>query len=242
MSLTGKNNCRWSAVDDKYQITVAVNSKASTDAGNDLLLLIDKSKENTGKTFENVSSDSGFCDYDTLQEVIENRDENILLPDKRYEATINEDTAKGKYDGAKFERTENGGLVCPNGEELEVKQQINEDGHTKTVYTGKNCQACQNHDECTKAKNRTVTIDSREKYRDIMRDRLQSEKGRNIYKNRKWIVECPHGNDQKNMGWIQHHLRGLAKASLEFSLIRISSNIGKIAKYKSNEILAMACI
>ena len=53
-----------------------------------------------------------------------------------------------------------------------------------------------------------------------MWERLQSRKGSSIYRKRKWIVEAPHGNDQKNLGWRQHHLRSLPKAQLEFQLIR----------------------
>jgi hypothetical protein len=53
-------------------------------------------------------------------------------------------------------------------------------------------------------------------------------------------VEPNHGHDQKNLGWRQHHLRGLPKATLEFQLLRLAGNIGKIARYKAHEFLAMA--
>jgi hypothetical protein len=52
-------------------------------------------------------------------------------------------------------------------------------------------------------------------------------------------VEPNHGHDQKNLGWRQHHLRGLPKAALEFQLLRLAGNIGKIARYKAHEFLAM---
>jgi len=52
-------------------------------------------------------------------------------------------------------------------------------------------------------------------------------------------VEPLHGHDQKNLGWRQHYLRGLAKAALEFLLVRMARNIGKIARYKARELLAM---
>jgi hypothetical protein len=68
-----------------------------------------------------------------------------------------------------------------------------------------------------------------------MRDRLQSEKGRENYRKRQGIVEPAHGNDQKNLGFKQHYLRGKKKASVEFLLIRLAQNIGKIARYKAAE-------
>ena len=48
-----------------------------------------------------------------------------------------------------------------------------------------------------------------------------------------------HGNDQKNKKWTQHLLRGIKKTEIEFMLIRIGSNLGKIIRYRSNELLAM---
>ena len=72
-----------------------------------------------------------------------------------------------------------------------------------------------------------------------MRDKLRSDKGREIYTKRQWIVEAGHGDDQHNKGWRQHLLRGKAKAGLEFVLVRIGSNLGKIARYRAREVLAM---
>jgi hypothetical protein len=57
---------------------------------------------------------------------------------------------------------------------------------------------------------------------------------------RQGLAEPLHGDDQKNKGWRQHHLRGFAKAAGEFLLIRIATNIGKIVRYRSSEVLAMA--
>jgi len=56
---------------------------------------------------------------------------------------------------------------------------------------------------------------------------------------RQGIAEPLHGDDQKNRGWRQHHLRGLSKASLESVLIRIATNLGKIVRYRAAEIMAL---
>jgi hypothetical protein len=73
-----------------------------------------------------------------------------------------------------------------------------------------------------------------------MREKLSSDAGREAYMKRQGASEPVHGDDQKNKGWTQHHLRGLAKARGEFLLIRIATNIAKIIKYRSPEILALA--
>ncbi|HCM28667.1 MAG TPA: hypothetical protein DIC34_19400 [Treponema sp.] len=64
---------------------------------------------------------------------------------------------------------------------------------------------------CTKAKDgkRRVSHDSREPFRDIMRERLRSPADREVYSQRQGIVESNHGHDQKNLDWRKHHLRGL---------------------------------
>ena len=57
---------------------------------------------------------------------------------------------------------------------------------------------------------------------------------------RQGLSEPLHGDDQKNKGWKQHHLRGLARVAGEFLLIRIATNLGKMVRNRSPEILAMA--
>ncbi len=81
-------------------------------------------------------------------------------------------------------------------------------------------------------------IDAGERCGDLMRKKLSREGGRGAYMRRQGLAEPLHGDDQKNRGWKQHHLRGLAKAKGEFLLMRIATNLGKIAKYRGAEILA----
>jgi len=117
-----------------------------------------------------------------------------------------------------------------------------DDGHTERTFVGTGCAGCPSRSACTKAKDgkRHVSYDSREPFRDVMRERLRSSEGREAYRRRQGIVESNHGHDQKNLGWRQHHLRGLPKATLEFQLLRLAGNIGKIARYKARELLALA--
>jgi len=232
-----------SAVDGIYGVTCAVKTDVTLDKADDLLKLVDMAKENTGGAHENVTADSAFCDYEVLEKVEEEREENFLLPDMRFETAEKDKGAKGKYDSSHFEKREDGVIICPEGHTMEVKT-VNryKDGHTVTIYEGTGCGSCIFHDECTKGKKRTIAIDGREGYREIMREKLRSDKGREVYIERQGIVEPVHGDDQKNKGWRQHHLRGLAKASLEFMLIRIGSNLGKITRYRAQELMLMPIV
>jgi hypothetical protein len=73
-----------------------------------------------------------------------------------------------------------------------------------------------------------------------MREKLSTPAGREIYSKRQGLIESLHGDDQKNKKWIQHHLRGLKKAALEFLLIRIAGNLGLIIKHRAEAVLSFA--
>jgi len=230
-----------SAVDSMYGVTCAVQTETELDKPKDMLALVDKTKEATGETFLNISADSAFCDYATLKEVQTNREENFLLPDKKFKVSLQNNSKKGIFDGEKFERTDQGGVICPAGHPMILKRtEVFTDGHITKRFEGTQCEVCPFHDKCTKGKKRTIHIDSREIYREEMRRKLISDEGRERYMERQWVVEAPHGDDQKNRGWRQHHLRGRLKALGEFVLIRIVSNLRKIIKFRTAEVLAMS--
>ena len=229
-----------SAVDGKYGVTIAVKTTAKPDCPEDLLGLVDQAKENSRGGHENVLADSGFCNYEVLEKVEEKREGEFYIPDKRYEVTEKGGTTKGEYDISKFKRGEDGEMYCPRGQGMKlINTQRYQDGHSVLIYEGVGCEGCPEHEACTGGKKRKIAVDSREGYRERMREKLRSDKGREAYMRRQGIVEPVNGDDQKNRGWRQHHLRGKAKASLEFMLIRITSNLGKIIKYRAAELLAM---
>jgi hypothetical protein len=72
-----------------------------------------------------------------------------------------------------------------------------------------------------------------------MKEKLRSDRGRETYMKRQGSVEPVHGDDQQNKGWRQHHQRGAAKAALEFMLVRIATNLGKIARYRAMRLMAI---
>ena len=230
-----------SATDLKYGVVCAVNTTQNSDLPGDLLPLVDEAKENAGGEHEQVAADSGFADYEVLKKVEEERSEDFYLPDRRYETSKKKPGEKGKLSIERFERKEGGIIVCPAGHTMEYKRSVShEDGHQEHFYEGTHCGDCALHDRCTKRKKRIIMIDSREKYRDLMREKLSSDRGREAYMKRQGLAEPLHGDDQRNKGWKQHHLRSLEKARGEFLLMRIATNLGKIVRYRSPEILEMA--
>jgi transposase len=233
-----------SAVDGSYGITCAVVTTQTGDVPGDLFAMVDAAEKNAGKPFESVLADSGFSDYETLRAMEEDRDETFHVPDKMQEVVDSGETVRGEYDKSKFTASEDGTTMsCPEGKAMQMAREMNfDDGHTERTFVGVGCAGCPVQSACTKAKDgkRRVSYDSREPFRQIMRERLRSSEGGESYRKRQGIVESNHGHDQKNLGWRQHHLRSLQKAALEFQLLRLAGNIGKIARYKAREFLAMA--
>ena len=171
-------------------------------------------------------------------EIDKKRAEDFYVPDARFQMKKAGKLPKGKYNLDYFTRNSNGEIICPDGYSMDYKGIQKKKGNYVYRYRGTHCDKCLNHDNCTKSKFRSLEIDIREEYQTKMREKLESDKGREMYMKRQGIVEPVHGDDQKNRGWIQHHLRGYFKAKAEFILVRIASNLRKIAIYRSNEILA----
>lgn len=228
-----------STCDGKLGVVTAVQSTQNNDAPEDLLPIVDQSIKNTGRTHESIMADCGFCNYDILQKVEEEREEEFYIPDRRFSKSQDED--KGHFSIEKFTENINGDYICPIGEPMEyMRTNSFDDGHTVDIYQGTSCDICSIKKQCTDGSTRSISIDNRIPYRDSMREKLQSDKGREIYMKRQGLIEPVHGDDQKNKGWIQHHLRGLMKAAGEFLLMRIATNLALMVKYRGPDILAWA--
>ena len=230
-----------SATDEKYGVVTAVQTTQGSDCPDDLLKVVDASNANTEGEHENVSADCGFCSYDILEKVEEQRHEEFYIPDPLFENSKKDATDKKRYGVEDFNKDDEGNYTCPAGNAMKFVEVVkNGQGDDVEKYIGTGCAECPLKEKCTKGKQRSLHVDLREPYREKMREKLSSDKGREIYMKRQGLVEPLHGDDQKNKGWRQHHLRGLEKATGEFLLVRIATNLAKIIKYKSDELFMLA--
>jgi len=228
-----------SAVDEKYGVTTAVRTSQSSDCADDLEVIVDASNANAAGSHQTVSADSGFCSYEMLVD-IEERAEEFYVPDNRFEQSKKEPEEKKKYGAEDFRCDEEGNYTCPADYPMQHLGTFDGvDGARLDRYLGTGCEGCPMKGKCTKAAVRSLQVDTREPYRRKMREKLRSDEGREVYMKRQGLVEPGHGDDQKNRKWKQHHLRGREKATGEFVLVRIAANLGKIIKFKTDELLAM---
>ncbi len=204
-----------SAVDGRYGVVCAVHTSQRGDHPDDLLPLVEQAKRATGGSHQNVLADCGFASYETLEK-LEDREELYH-----------------------FHRDAEGRYTCPDGFPMEhTGRACWRKGRLADTYAGTHCGQCLNRTACTKMNKRHIYVDIQYPLMAKMREKLDSDRGRLRYKKRQGISEPVHGDDQKNRGWRQHHLRGLRKASAEFLLIRIATNVRKIARYRPQEMLA----
>ena len=228
-----------SAVDDRYGVTTAVRTSQHGDHGDDLFEITDAAKVNGGSGHAVVSADCAFCNYEMLER-IEQRSESFYVPDRLFEKSQEDEKRKRRFGTEDFICDEHGEYHCPAGHPMRyVAVYSGPKGQPLARYKGTGCLECELKPRCTKAAFRDLNVDSREPYRRKMREKLQTDEGREIYMKRQAIVERGHGDDQHNRKWRQHHLRGLEKARAEFALIRIVSNIAKIIRFKPTEFLAL---
>lgn len=121
---------------------------------------------------------------------------------------------------------------CPAGHALPVLR-CSQDQKThgtvhRTQYGGSPaCAACPQAARCcgNPARGRTVNRDEYEEYRERMRERMNSEQGRERYRLRKQTVEPRFGYMKHVLGIRRFMHRGLVKVRAEFSLICAAVNI-----------------
>lgn len=227
-----------SATDGKLGVVCAAQTTQRPDNPDDLFPLIDMVELNTGTIFKNVLADCAFGSYENYEKM-EQREEDYFVPDEIHTGMKRGKFQRNGYAREFFIKTVDGNYLCPEGQLMEFTSRVKRKDHEVDIYKGKMCSTCDKRELCTNGNIRTLQIDTRCKLQDEMREKLETDRGREIYKKRKWIAEPNHGDDQKNRGWKQHHLRSLLKATGEFLLIKIGTNLRKIVKYRRMEVLGL---
>ena len=106
----------------------------------------------------------------------------------------------------------------------------------KRVYECENCGACPYAEMCKRSDgNRTVQIDPElERYKAVVRENLNSDKGWELRKRRGNEVETPFADIKINQKFTRFSLRGNEKVKHEFGLVSLAHNIRKYSKMLTN--------
>jgi len=220
-------------VDEDCQIIVAQFISQNVNDKKEVKPALEIMHEITGILPSKLSADNGYMSADNL-EALENVGLEAYIAtnkgEKKNKISLDESNRKiTKVDFVYDEK--NDFFTCPVGQTLELKN-VSKDG--KKTYQGSSeiCDVCKYKNRCCKSKKgeaRTISTDDKEPLRQKMNEKMELESSKEIYKQRKIIVEPVFGQI-KNTGFRGFSVRGLEKTSGEFSLVCTVHNIKKIMR------------
>jgi transposase len=137
--------------------------------------------------------------------------------------------------------------TCPAGETMWINREGKDrEGHQKIFFEGhiKNCRHCSRRTQCMrnpdsvnkpKGHGRIVSFiqerNKEAKYTDWMKERIDSDKGKQIYSHRMSVVEPVFGNIGTNKRLNRLSLRGKSKVQGQWQLYCMVHNIEKLKNY-----------
>lgn len=223
-------------VDTFYNVQVGCNEHQTilhadvNTEGNDkqqLISCIEGVQATTGQKVESAIADPGYASFDNYEYMEQNQ---IIgyVPDQDF----GKDFKEKPYHKSHFTHDEEKDtLICPQGKTLIFFRNKKDGNNQFKVYQGTACEDCPVRDKCTTAKQRTVAIEKREPLKVQMRQRLNTEQGKAMYKKRLHPVEAIFGHLKFNLGYTYFLLRGLKKVKAEFKLMCLSYNLRKLATF-----------
>jgi transposase len=219
------------AVDEKEQIIVAADITQETTDHHQLRRMVEVVEQNLGSLPKEASADAGYCSYENL-EYVQQKGLDAYMPDDFFLTLEKKDQSQKRYHKCNFQYDQMRDVyICPEGRNLKRYQEMKRQGKPSfIIYRGKSCKGCAVKEECTTGPARRITRDGREGLVEVMRAKLRSEEGREIYKKRLYTVEPVLGNMKWNRRKIMMIVRGLEKVRGEFSLMCLVHNVKKITK------------
>lgn len=182
-------------------------------------------KRKYGFDIKEVGIDSG---YDTLDIKKYLHDNNIygVIAYRRY-ARAETTVRKSRFKYIK----ESDCYICPEtGVILEYTGRIDRNGY-KYYSSKENCNNCpQKKGCCNKKKYRTITRHIREDLNEEMRERRLSERGKELYKQRKEKIERSFADSKQNHGYRHAMYKGIEKNQNYTWLICAAQNMKNIAQ------------
>ncbi len=193
-------------------------------------------EETLGQMPETVVADAGYGSEENYE----------YLEDKEVEAFVKynyfhiEQSKKWKEDPHRIENLHYNEQLdcyyCPMGQAMTFageSTRITDNGYKqlKRHYQAQNCNGCPMRGSCYKGKaNRIIEVNPKLiRYKSIIRERLNSERGKKYRSQRPVDVEAVFGIIKSNHNFRRFMLRGMDKVEIETGLLSLAHNIRKMA-------------
>jgi len=221
------------SVDEDNQIIVGQHLSQNANDKQEVKPALEEIKETTDDLPDKMSLDNGYMSGNNL-EAFEDKETDVYIATGKGEKKDHREIegSNRKIRKSDFSYNEDKDcFICPAGHTLELKTETS-DG--KKIYQGDKaeCDICPYKARCCTSKRgepRTINTDDKEPLRQKMREKMEQESSKEIYKKRKKIVEPVFGQI-KNSGFRGFSLRGHEKASGEFSLACAVHNFKKVVR------------
>jgi len=229
------------SVDKSNQIIVGEHLSLNANDKREVDPALKEIKSTTGELPEKMSLDNGYMSGDNLEDLSETGIDVYMATGKSEGDNNSSEEVKGKFKKSNFNYdVDSDTFQCPAGKILKLKSQPQ---NGKKIYQAEKevCIDCGFRAKCCKSNKeeaRTIHTDDKEPLRQEMKDKMSQESSKEIYKERKVIVEPVFGQI-KNGGFRRFHLRGYNKARGEFSLVCSVHNIKKIVKAIFREVVCL---
>lgn len=220
------------AVDASQGVIVAATVSTSSADQEALPELVQQTIAITGTSPEEVVADAGFASADNYLE-LKKKQITGYIPDAK-DLSVQRGTAQHpEFTKQQFTYDQNTDTYrCPQGKTLVYHNtQKNKQEIPIRIYQGVACPGCARRSECTTAKYRRVCRDPREAVVQEMRERVNSEAGKQRLELRQWLVEPIFGHFKQNWKYRDFLLRGKDKVTGEFLLFCMAHNLKKMAKW-----------
>ncbi len=214
------------AVDTENMVITTYGTSQEASDINQMPPVLKASEANTGRKHEAVSADTGYFAGESLDYLKREEIDGYICPERD----------AGKYHKSKFSYDEERDLyICPAGRERTyVETKAKKEDKQVRVYSG-DCAGCPHQKDCVKSKtgNRQVERDQYDHLREEMREKLQTDRGQEMYGKRKETVEPVIGQIKMREDFTQHYRKGREAADAEYGLTCLAHNLKRIwHKYK----------
>lgn len=222
------------SVDSDNQIIVGQHLSQNANDKKEIAPALENIQDATdGRLPEKMSADNGYLSGDNLEALEDSEIDCYIATSKgeKKNGTPLDESAR-KLVKADFEYDpEEDYFTCP-GEQRLILVRETKDGEKTYQGSAETCAACQYRSRCCQSEKgaaRTINTDDKEPLRQQMNDKMEQQEAKEIYKERKVIVEPVFGQI-KNTGFRSFSVRGKEKVAGEFSLVCAAHNIKKIGK------------
>ena len=193
-------------------------------------------KETLGQVPETLVADAGYGSEQNY-EYLENNDVEAFV---KYNYFHKEQSKKWKQDPYRIDNLhynqQQDCFYCPMGQPMpytKSRTRTTDNGYKQInrLYQAQNCEGCPMRGPCHRGKgNRTIEANPRlARYKEIIRERLNSERGKQYRSKRPVDVEAVFGIIKSNYNYRRFLLRSLEKVEIEAGLLSLAHNLRKMA-------------